>query len=311
MNFSSHSPNCSQFASSVTSVLEWRLNFLTSEMSVALISITVNLLVSPLTIFLNVLVMIAVKTTPQLRNKYNALLACLAGTDTVTGALGQPLFIAELTYRLTGSLASVFCIIPHAARHLIRAFGIISLQHLALMSIERYISIKFPFKYDVLVTKRRLIVSVVLAWSLVFLTILFFACKLFFLRACLLRFMLFLSLFIVIFCRIASYHEARKRIGNIRSLTAKAKFLKQKKALKTTSYVIGLFLLFYIPMTVFRLVFVPLISSPETFLAIESFIITLLLCSSVFNPVVYCAISGQYRRAFKKLLHIANNVQPI
>ena len=113
-------------------------------MSVALILITiVNLLVSPLTIFLNVLVMIAVKTTPQLRNKYNALLVCLAGTETVTGALGQPLFIAELIYRLTGSPASVFCIIPHAARHLIRAFGIISLQHLALISIERYISIKF------------------------------------------------------------------------------------------------------------------------------------------------------------------------
>ena len=313
MNFSSHSPNCSQFASSVTSVPEWRPNFLISEMSVALISITiVNLLVSPLTIFLNVLVMIAVKTTPQLRNKYDALLACLAGTDTVTGALGQPLFIAELIYCLTGSPASVFCIIPHAARHLIRAFdGIISLQHLALISIERYISIKFPFKYHVLVTKRRLIVSVVLAWSLVFLTILFFACELFFLRSCLLGFMLFLSIFIVIFCRIASYHEARKRTENIRSVTAKAKFLKQKKAFKTTSYFIGLVLLFYIPITVFRLVFVPLLSSPETFLAIEYFIITLLLCSSVFNPVVYCAISGQYRRAFKKLLHIANNVQPI
>ena len=125
--------------------------------------------------------------------------------------------------------------------------------------------------------------------------------------------MLFLSIFIVIFCRITSYHAARKRIGNIRSQTAKAKFLKQKKALKTTSYVIGLDLLFYIPMTVlvFRLVFVPLISSLEAFLVIESFIITVLLCTSVFNPVIYCAISEQYRRAFKKLLHITNNVQPV
>ena len=123
--------------------------------------------------------MIAVKTTPQLRNKYNALLVCLAGTDTATGALGQPLFIAELIYRLTGSPASEFCIIPHAARRLSRAFVLISPQHLALISIERYISIKFPFKYDVMVTKRRLIVSVVLAWSLVFLTILFFCLQAF------------------------------------------------------------------------------------------------------------------------------------
>ena len=312
MNSSSHSPNCCQFASSVTSVPEWRPDFLTSEMSVALISITiVNMLVSTLTIFLNVLVMIAVKTTPQLRNKYNALLACLAGTDTLTGALGQPLFIAEQIYRFSGSPASEFCIISHAARHLIRAFGFISLQHLALISIERYISIKFPFKYDVMVTKRRLIASAVLAWSLVFLTILFFVCKLFFLICCLLGLMLFLSIFIVIFCRIASYYEARKRIGNIRSQTARAKFLKQKKALKTTSFVIGLVLLFYIPMTVFRLVFAPLISSPEIFLAIDVFHKNAFALQFSFNPVVYCAISGQYRRAFKKLLHVANNVQPV
>ena len=103
MNSSSHSPSCNLPFSGV-SVLEWRPNFLTSEMSVALISITiVNLLVFPLTIFLNVLVIIAVKTTPQLRNIYNALVACLAGTVIMAGALGQPLFIAELIYRLTGS----------------------------------------------------------------------------------------------------------------------------------------------------------------------------------------------------------------
>ena len=94
---------------------EWRPDFLTTEMSAALISVTIiNLLVSPLTIFLNVLVILAVKTTPQLRNKYNALPACLAGSDIMTGALGQPLFIAELIYRLTGSPASEFFASFHA-----------------------------------------------------------------------------------------------------------------------------------------------------------------------------------------------------
>ena len=75
--------------------------FLPGELFFALISVTiVNLLVTPLTIFLNVLVILAVKAKPQLRNKYNVLLACLAGTDVMTGALGQPFFIAELIYRL-------------------------------------------------------------------------------------------------------------------------------------------------------------------------------------------------------------------
>ena len=104
MNSSSQSPSCGQYASgplSGASLSEWRPNFLTSELFVALISvIIVNLLVTPLTIFLNVLVILSVKATPQLRHKYNVLLACLAGTDVMTGALGQPFFIAELIYRL-------------------------------------------------------------------------------------------------------------------------------------------------------------------------------------------------------------------
>ena len=215
MSFSSHSPNCNVLFNDV-SVLEWCPNSLTSKLSVVLISVTiVNLLVSPLTIFLNTLVIISVRTTPQLRNKYNALLACLAVTDILAGALGQPLFIAELIYRLTGSPASEFCIIPHATRHLSRAFVLISLQHLALISIERYISIKFPFRYLNIVTKRRLIISVVLVWSQVFLAILFFFYKLSFLSNLFHAFAIFLAIFILIFCRIASYHEPRNRMKGI------------------------------------------------------------------------------------------------
>ena len=271
MNFLSHSPIRTQFASSDVSVPEWRPNILTRKLSVALISLKIlNLLVSPLTIFLNVLVILAVKTTPQLRDKYNVLLACLAGTDIMTGALGQPVFIAELIYRLTGSSASEFCIIPHATRILSRAFGLISLHHLALISMEGYISIKFPFKYRDIVTKRRLIVCDVLAWSQV-LTAVFFRYKRFFFSYFLFGFAMFVSIFILIFCRIASYHEARKRIGNITTQSAKAKFLKQKKALKTTSFVIGLVFLFYVPMILFKVVFASFISSPETFLVLESF----------------------------------------
>ena len=311
MKSSSHSLSCDDHLKD-SNFPEWRPDFLTTEMSAALISLTiVNLLVSPLTIFLNVLVILAVKTTRQLRNKYNTLLACLAGSDIMTGALGQPLFIAELIYRLTGSPASEFCIIPSAARSLIRTSALISLQHLALISAERYISIKFPVKYDIFVNKRRFIGSVVLAWSLVFLATIVSFCKHSFFQYFLPLFGTLPAFFILIFCRIASYHEARKRIGNITSQSAKAKFLKEKKALTTTSFVIGLVLLSYLPMVLFRIFLGSFLSSPDVFLAVEYFIITLALSNSVFNPVIYCARNMQYRRTFKKLLCRANNVQPI
>ena len=311
MNSSFHSPHYSQFASCDASDLQRRSNFLTRETSVVLISLTiVNLLVSPLTISLNVLVILAVKTTRQLRNKYNALLACLAGADIMTGALGQPLFIAEIIYRLTGSPASEFCIIPYAARSFSRISAMISLQQLALISIERYISIKFAVIYNNFVTKGRCIGSVVLAWSLVFLATLSSFYKHSFLKYFLHSFAIFPVISILIFCRIASYCEARKRIANITTQSAKAKFLKEKKALTTTSFVIGL-ILCYLPMMLFRIFLGSFLSSPDVFLAVDSFMLTLLFSNSVFNPLIYCARNTQYRRAFKKLLCRANNVQPV
>jgi len=46
----------------------------------------------PVTIVMNVLVIMAVKTRPRLQSKYNILLACLAGTDLLVGAASQPNF---------------------------------------------------------------------------------------------------------------------------------------------------------------------------------------------------------------------------
>lgn len=234
----------------------------------------------------------------------------------MTGALGQPLFIAELIYRLTGSPASEFCAIPYAGRRFIRTSLMSSLHHLTLISIERYISIKFPFKYHDIVTKRRLIVSVILTWSLlVFPMILLSFYTNDILRFILLVLTIFPSIFILIFCRIATYYEARNQVRKIKtqqiSSAAAATFLKERKAFTTTTFVIGVVLLCYLPNGLFRVVFVPLISSPETFLAIESFILTLVFCNSIFNPVIYCARSREYRRAFKKLLRRANYVQPV
>ena len=73
---------------------KWRAAYLTIPVTASMIfSSVINLIVSPCTTVLNVLVMIAVKTTPRLKSNYHILLASLAGTDFMTGALAQPLFV--------------------------------------------------------------------------------------------------------------------------------------------------------------------------------------------------------------------------
>lgn len=301
------------------SMPQWRPAYVTTAMSASLVSISaINLVVSPCTIFLNIMVMIVVKTRPPLRNNYNVLLACLAGTDLMTGALGQPLFAAEQIYRITGSFESdSVCVLKSASGVFAVTSVIASVQHLALLSIERYIAIKYPYKYVEIVTKRRLTSTVIFAWStsafLTVLTAMYSVNNLFnsFFR----NFIMVGSISILIFCQIAVYLEARKQVRKIKaqqiSVEAKEMFLKDKKALHTTTIVIGIVLLSYVPLITFRLVLKPLLSSPAMKFVLESGVRSLLLCNSVCNPLIYCARNREFRRAFERLLLRQSQVQSL
>ena len=74
-------------------------NVSSSVVTVFILRTVVSVINCPLVIFLNALVIVAVKTKRQLRTKSNIILACLATTDLAVGLFSQPLQIAS--YRLT------------------------------------------------------------------------------------------------------------------------------------------------------------------------------------------------------------------
>ena len=76
---------------------------------VTLASTIFNLLICPVTILMNVLVVLAVKTRPRLQSKCNILLACLAVTDLFVGATTLPTFIAVEIYALAGGSVTTYC----------------------------------------------------------------------------------------------------------------------------------------------------------------------------------------------------------
>ena len=300
--------NCSLYGEK-TQMPQWQPSFLTSEMSASLIAITiVNSLVLSFSILLNVLVIIAVTKTNQLRNKYNALLACLAGTDLLTAAFGHPSVIAKQISRLTSFLESYYCNIEYIGSLMYGPFVIASLQQLVLISMERYIAIKYPYEYDAIFTKHRLIGGVVTAW--------FFALSphliSLFLKSSGVFFVIFRaftlipSFCVLVFCHIAVYYEARDQMRKIKtqelSPEAKETFLKENKALKTTNILLGSALAAYLPMMFFRTVLARSITSPLASFTLEAAFLSLAICNSVWNPLIYCARSRVYRAAFKKLL---------
>ena len=68
----------------------WKQEYQDENVAFATTAIVLNILSFPVTIVMNVLVIMAVKTRPRLQSKYNILLACLAGTDLLVGAASQP-----------------------------------------------------------------------------------------------------------------------------------------------------------------------------------------------------------------------------
>ena len=321
-SFSNSSKQISQlhFCSNVLDWMpQWKRAYLTTPVTASLIFLSViNLLVSPCSILLNVLVIVAVKTSPRLKTNHHILLASLAGTDLLTGAISQPLLIAEEIYLLKGSSLNSysFCFLRNVSAITAMTPVIASLQHLALLSIERYLAITYPFKYLELITELPLNASVVTVWAVAtlftVLTSVYTVNNAFILNFR--RVITVASISILIFCHFAVYREARSQILKIAtqqiSTEARAVFLKEKKALITTTMVIGVVFLSFVPLIIFRPVLKSLIGPPAWKFVLLYALKSLALCNSVCNPLIYCARNREFRKAFERLLRRQSQMGP-
>lgn len=292
----------------------WRASYLSNEISAAFLSVIIaNSLVLPFSICLNVLVIIVFIKTPRLRNKYNTLLASLAGADILTGALGQPVFIIKQTYRLTTKMN---CFIENNDLFFYVPQVIASFQILTLMSIERYIAIKYPYNYNVIFTKHRLFGGILTAWfyalSVTQLNLIFPQTSRLIVIFSIFRILiLILSLCILVFCHVAVYQEAQKQMGKIRaqklSPEAKETFLSENKVWKTTRLVLGAALATTLPHMFMTVVLSPRIGSSATQFLLEAISLSIVFSNSLFNPLIYCVRSREYRSAFKTVLRLRRN----
>ena len=194
----------------------------------SLFSIALNLGSCPVIILMNVLIIIAIKTRRRLQSEYNILLACLAGTDLAVGLVSQPLFIAQEIYFLSRASLLHYC---YFSRLIVSVFLFYVLNPcliLAILSTERYIAMKYPLASW---PTSRLIGAVICSWLISAISLLLFYAT------------AFLAIYIIVFCHTKVCFVSRRHMNQIKtqrlpSIT-KAKFLVERKALKTTSIIVG------------------------------------------------------------------------
>ena len=299
-------------ACSLLGNLAWKREYLTTRTFIVLVVILcVDVLLSLPTILLNVLVIWAVKTKFYLRKqKACVLLACLAVTDLLVGAVVLPLAIASHLERLLGSGPT--CLVEFTLYSALLITVCASLSHLAIISGERYVAIKYALRYETLVTSRRLANVVAGAWaSTVISSVIMVAFLEHAVSFMVLSFAILGLIAAITFCQVAIFLESRRHRRHIQShqisQAAAKEILKENKAARSTSMILGALCLCYVPQVVYTVIFFGEDSpKPETLCTMYAMDV-LLYFNSLMNPLIYCIRTRDFRRAFRELFNITNS----
>ena len=307
----------------------WRQEYLSDVTYPNLVSVTViNLLAVLPTMLLNTLVIVAVATRHRLQSTSNVLVACLAGADLLNGLVNQNIEIAlELTRILSHG---PFCSLEKASTVALMGSFFLSLGSLALISIDRYISIKHPLRYTTIVTKRRIKTGLLVAWAIGLLVtfheltmaVIDSGTDLYFLYMKVTYSILSITALVVIvvigytYCYIFSESRRQKKRLQTEQLPGEeAKRLKKEsKAAKTFTLILATLVITYIPNIVLFYLAADDILEPHISCVIWSWVVTFRLLGSLCNPIIFFWRVKKLRRAILEILHyrqLENSPPPI
>ena len=314
------STTCSNLTFNVSNTLDEPPRLSAPEQMSLIVNVIVNIVTCPFTVFLNVLVIIAVKTRPALQSYANILLACLAATDAVSGVLAQPSFILYmmlLLLRLGGKSAEDAAQNFHFSS--IRAMLVCSSLHLILVTYERVIAIKFTMYYPVFITRQKLKIAVGAFWFLsissevlkqaiddslysnVIAALALISC------------VVFVSISYFLLYQETRRHQRKMRTEQIPQEEVE-QFAKENKALKTTVLVVGSVLICFFPVfIVFVLVFLwsgRAVVGASWYFVLTPFVRTISMLNSLLNPLIYCLRQREIRKFVLRFPKSIQVVQP-
>ena len=299
----------------------WRQEYLTSDTRENLIAVAViNSVAAIPTIVLNLLIILAVVARRRLQTNSNILVAWLAVLDLSSGLVVRP-FVIVLALKLIFS-HSPYCTFEKASTVAIIGNGVTSLGILVLISIDRYISIKYPLRYQTIVTKHRIKLGLVLVLSTgflvtiqeVILAVIDSGTEIYFryskVRDLMLVIFAFLLICIVSYTYCYIFSETRRQLKRLQleqvSHEEAKRMKKENKAANTLMMILGALVLSYLPTIVLVIVTAfsdNIIIEPHVIGILWSWITTFGLFSALFNPIIFFWRIKKLRRAPFEILH--------
>ena len=283
-----------------------------TETAAFYVSITAKSIASPLTVLLNVLIIVAVWRRRALQKNSNILLASMAVADLLVGAVSMPLTTALDILLLRKNLSLTICKIAGANQIVLYSAVSSSLYHLTFIAWDRYVAMKRWRSYKIVVTKTRLKICAVIAWLFAVTT----ACciRILWVAEADQRVMVALSIFsasktvlsvaIIGYFYISLYFSVRKRNDNkISNVSARVNARMNRTIAKATGTVTAALLVSYVPsiIALFLGDAVPFLRTSSYFRWSQ----LLIQMNSLFNPIVYCfSMNRTFRNEVLEMINL-------
>jgi len=258
----------------------------------------------------NGVVILVVWKTPALHTPSNVFLCCLAISDLTVGLIAQPCFVIHKIGELLESY-SMYCttrILAESVGYITAGTSVLTMTGIA---IERYLALYLHLRFKEIVTTKRILVAALCLWV-------------FFILLAASRFwiandsifnniiisLIFVSLTFTFLAYLRVLKYVRRHENHIRDQktiqTAQrcpveyrlTKMTRYKKSTLTMVYILGIFVLCYIPFLCVKVVYK--IDGYTTSVKTASlYASTIVFLNSSFNPLVYCWRIPDIRKAVK------------
>ena len=260
----------------------------------------------------NCLVLSSIMKFDDLREISDLFIFSLSMSDFLVTAIYQPL----KNYKLANLDQESTQVELFAISRFLGFFSLIaSITNMFGVTVERLISIRFPMKYDLVVTRRRAVITLVCIWIFSFTLVILVSLQLLSLVLLTTYFTMVLlgtvSIYLYIFLIARKVENSVIQIQNGSIDHEVSNNKRKRKAAKTIAIILGVAVGCWLPFLIFSTVFSKTLDECISNRCWKCFysLQILSVCNSSINPYIYCARSRRYFTAFVKLLGLQRRVQ--